>query len=247
MAAHFLKQHQFSALAGLRGWSYSLLGAYDDSRDNEVAQKRIPVYGITAEYWIDQILDNNDRYNDVGIWDYVATDQIRFLNSDGQPMDVVDVPRIVFSEIMRDADLFVGVASVGNDPQWRDSGATREQREYWESYSFGDLTEVAKTRKSVLERLLPRLKIRDKVHIDGKFLIVDGKRNSYKIHIGSTNILILPNDQYLCSVPGRGKDTAMGNVHLPFERDCGLSILFSKTFMLADDDKITDSTILSQL
>ena len=35
MAAHLLKQHQFNSLAKLRGWKYSLLGAYDDCRDNE--------------------------------------------------------------------------------------------------------------------------------------------------------------------------------------------------------------------
>ena len=29
MAAHILKQHQFNSLAKIRGWKYSLLGAYD--------------------------------------------------------------------------------------------------------------------------------------------------------------------------------------------------------------------------
>ena len=28
----------------------------------------------------------------------------------------------MFSEIMRDVDLFVGVASIGNDPTWADRG-----------------------------------------------------------------------------------------------------------------------------
>jgi Domain of unknown function (DUF4132) len=247
MAAHFLKQHQFNALAGLRGWKYALLGAFDDGRENMAAQKVLPVYGITAEYWIDEILDDSERFNDTGIWDYVATDQVRFLAAGDLPIDLVDVPRLVFSEIMRDVDLFVGVASVGNDPQWQDAGATRDQRDYWQAYSFGDLSEVARTRKAVLERLVPRLKIRDNIHIDGKFLIVDGKRHSYKIHIGSTNILILPNDRYLCIVPGRGKDKTVGSVNLPFEGDRGLSIILSKAFMLADDDQITDPTILSQL
>lgn len=247
MAAHLLKQHQFNALAGLRGWKYALLGAFDDGRDNALAEKHLPAYGIKAEYWIDEIHDDVDRTNETGIWDYVATDQLRFLNAGSHPMEMIDVPRIVFSEIMRDVDLFVGVASVGNDPQWQDSGTTREQRDYWHSYSFGDLSELAKTRKAVLERLLPRLKIRDKAHIDGKFLIVDGKRHSYKIHIGSTNILIQPNDRYLCIVPGRGKDKTTDNIHLPFEGDRGLSIVLSKAFMLADDNKITDPTILSQL
>ena len=245
MAAHILKQHQFNSLAAIRGWKYSLLGCYDDGRNNEIAKKTLPEYQLTAQFWIDEVIDTS--INDSGIWGYVATDQVRFCDMDNQAIPLIDVPPLVFSEIMRDADLFVGVASVGNDPQWRDGGADGQHRGYWHSYSFGDLTEVAKTRKSVLERLLPRLKIRNVAQIDGKFLIVQGKRHSYKIHIGSGNILIVPNDRYLCIVPSRGKDKNVDNLFLPFEGDTGLSIVLSKAFLLADDDKITDPTILSQL
>lgn len=249
MAAHIIKQHQFNSLAALRGWKYSLLGAYDDGRDGEVATKSLPEYNLTAQFWINEIIDDTDSFNDAGIWLYVATDQVRFCDDAGEPVPLVDVPPLVLSEIMRDVDLFVGVASVGNDPQWQDGGpdARPDYRAYWQSYSFGDLTEVARTRKSVLERLLPRLKIRDVASIDGKFLIVKGKKHTYKIHIGSGNILIAPHDRYLCIVPGRGKDRNVDQVFLPFEGDNGLSIVLSKAFLLADDDRITDPTILSQL
>ncbi|MEL6373253.1 MAG: DUF4132 domain-containing protein [Pseudomonadota bacterium] len=249
MASHLLKQHQFNVLTALRGWKYTLMGAYDDGRESETASKILTAYGIQAEYWVDEVADD-DAFNEAGIWLYVATDQVRFRKVD-QPdaaMDIIDVPAIVFSEIMRDVDLFVGVASVGNDPQWRDGGAAREtQREYWHTYAFGELGEVAKTRQAVLERLLPRLKIRDKAWIDGRFLHVKGTRHTYKIHIGSTNIMIAPMDRYLCIVPGRSKDTNLETIRLPFEGDRGLSIVLSKAFMLAADDKITDETILSQL
>ena len=104
---------------------------------------------------------------------------------------------------MRDVDLFVGVCSVGNDPQWLDRGVIPEYREYWMDYSFGDLTEIANTRKLILEKLIPGLKIREQAGIDGKYLRITGRIREYKIHIGSTNILMEPNDQYLCIVPGR--------------------------------------------
>ncbi len=247
MAAHLLKQHQFNTLAAIRGWKYSLLGAYDDGRDNEVAQKSLPAYGLVAEFWIDELYDMEDSFNDAGIWDYVATDQVRFSDKSGEPVDLIDVPAIILSETLRDTDLFVGVASIGNDPSWSDRGGAPRTDEYWQSFSFGDLGETAKTRKLVLESLIPRLKIRDIAKIEGKFLVVKGKRHTYKIHIGSTNILIAPLDRYLCIVPGRGKDKNVDNLYLPFEGDRGLSIVLSKAFLLADDDKITDPTILSQL
>ena len=246
MAAHLLKQHQFKALTAIRGWKYSLMGAYDDGRDNDIATIQIKEHDLEAQFWINEV-NADDAWNDAGIWDYVATDQVRFVDNQNEVKDLIDIPKIVLSEILRDVDLFVGVASVGNDPEWRDNGGLPQYRDYWTSYSFGELTEVAKTRKEILEKLVPRLKIAKVATIDGKFLKIKGNKRTYKIHLGSTNILMEPNDQYLCIVPARGKDVNTENVFLPFDGDRGLSLVLSKAFLLADDDKITDSTILSQI
>ena len=77
--------------------------------------------------------------------------------------------------------------------------------------------------------------------------MVKGKLRTYKIHIGSTNILMEPNDQYLCIVPDRSKKNTAENIFLPFEGDAGISVILSKAMLLADDDKITDKTIISQI
>ena len=247
MAAHVLKQHQFNSLAKSRGWKYALMGAYDDGRYNEAASLDLPEYGLRAEFWINEV-NANDAYNDAGIWHYVATDQVRFVKTaNDQPCNLIDVPAIIFSEVMRDVDLFVGVASVGNDPTWSDSGGIPAYRDYWQAYSFGDLSELAKTRKEILTQLLPRLKINKVAEIKDRFLVVKGKLRTYKIHIGSTNILMEPNDQYLCIVPDRSKPALGPNVFLPFEGDTGLSIILSKAFMLSEDDQIEDGTIVRQI
>jgi hypothetical protein len=75
---------------------------------------------------------------------------------------------------------------------------------------------------------------------------VNGKVRNYKIHLGSGNILMEPNDQYLCIVPD-GSKRSKENVFLPFEGDNLLSIILSKAIMLSEDDKITDPTIISQI
>ena len=142
---------------------------------------------------------------------------------------------------MRDVDLFVGVASIGNDPTWADD----HHQAYWQDYAFGDLAETAKTRADVLARLLPRLKIATRCQLDGKFLIVRGELRTYKIHLGSGNVLMEPNDQYLCIVPGRGEDD--GTLFLPFEGDRMLAIILSKAFLLAGDEAIKDPAIMSQI
>ncbi len=247
MAAHVLKQHQFNSLAKIRGWKYSLLGCFDNGMDNGTASLNLPEYALKAEFWINEI-NADDAYNDTGIWNFVATDQVRFVKKDSNDVvDLVDIPIIPFSEVMRDVDLFVGVASVGNDPSWQDNGGIPAYRDYWQTYSFGDLSELAKTRKGILENLLPRLKISKIAEIKDKFLVVKGKIRTYKIHIGSTNILMEPNDEYLCIVPDRSQKNYTENLFLPFEGDNGLSVVLSKAFLLMDDDKISDTTITSQI
>ncbi len=55
-----------------------------------------------------------------------------------------------------------------------------------------------------------------------------------------------PNDEYLCIVPDRSSKND-ASVFLPFEGDSTLSIILSKAFLLADDAKIKNRTILRQI
>jgi hypothetical protein len=246
MAAHVLKQHQFSSLAKLRSWKYSLLGAYDKGYESETASLALPAHGLRAEFWVSEV-NADGAWNDTGIYNYVSTDQVRFVRGLDEVVPLPELAPLVFSEVMRDVDLFVGVASVGNDPLWRDNGGLAQYRNYWENYSFGELSELAKNRRLVLERLVPRLKIGKVSEIRDRFLVVKGKLRTYKIHLGSGNILMEPNDQYLCIVPDRSAKNLTSDVFLPFEGDAVLSIILSKALLLMDDDKITDETILRQL
>jgi hypothetical protein len=189
---------------------------------------------------------------DSGISRFVATDQVRFCARDGRPRPLTEIPPLLFSEIMREIDLFVGVASIGNNPQWVDRGAgplAPQYGTYWREYAFGELSGSAVTRREALTRLLPRLKIAGRCTLEERYLQVRGDLHTYKIHLGSGNILIEPDGRYLCIVAlARARDAGpAGGLALPFEGDGVLSIILSKAFLLADDTHITDPTILSQL
>jgi len=93
---------------------------------------------------------------------------------------------------------------------------------------------------------VPRLKIAGRCSFADRFLVVQGSLRVYKIHLGSGNILMAPNDQYLCIVPQQG-GVEDGAVLLPFEGDRTLSIILSKAFLLANDGEITDETIQRQI
>jgi Domain of unknown function (DUF4132) len=245
-AAHILKQHQFKALCDQKGWQYRLQGGFDGGYE-PCASLPLPQWELIAEFWVDAA-GEADAYSDSGISLYVATDQVRFCGSDGAPRPLTEVPALLFTEVMRDVDLFVGVASVGNDPAWVDSGGNAGYRDYWQSYAFGDLSASAATRREVLARLLPRLKIASRCSLEGKFLVVRGEIRTYKIHLGSSNILMAPNDQYLCIVPDRSATKGSSDtLFLPFEGDRVLSLILSKAFLLAEDLKLKDATIVSQI
>ncbi|MEV4459404.1 DUF4132 domain-containing protein [Microbispora sp. NPDC049633] len=268
-AAHILRQHQFHALAAARGWRNKLRLMVDDSYPP--ATRELPRWNLRAEFWIEGVGDDYGADTlDSGAYLRLSTDQVRFYPlgapenlahaygrgyeqwlRDGadpaQPLSLDQVPPLVFSEIMRDVDLFVGVSSVGNDPTWQDGGPDGRFREYWTSYSFGELSGTARTRRDLLARLVPRLAIADRCSLEGRFLHVRGDIRTYKIHLGSGNILMTPNDQYLCIVPRQAPEAGAGQVFLPFEGDRVLAVILSKAMLLAGDTEITDPSITQQI
>ncbi|MEV6951806.1 DUF4132 domain-containing protein [Streptomyces sp. NPDC051183] len=267
-AAHVLRQHQFHALAAARGWRNKLRLCVDDSAPP--ATRELPQWGLRAEYWIEGDDGGDYHAGTTGSGSYLrlTTDQVRFYPIDApqnwahcggggysmylpdglapvEPLPLTEIPELVLSEVLRDVDLFVGVASVGNDPTWSDGGPEGRFREYWTSYGFGELNQSAETRRALLERLVPRLAIAGRCSIEGRFLHVRGELRTYKIHLGSGNILMEPNDQYLCIVPKSTTSPDAG--YLPYEGDRTLAVILSKAMLLAGDTAITDPTITSQI
>ncbi|MCC7388326.1 MAG: DUF4132 domain-containing protein [Phycisphaerales bacterium] len=268
-AAHVLRQHQFNALCAARRWKNRLRLLVDD--EFPPASRTLPAWNLRAEFWIEGAgADYGDDTNETGVFNHLITDQVRFYGIGAapntghaggggfamragahpinEPLPLDRIPPMVLSEILRDVDLFVGVTSVGNNPAWQDGGPEGRYRDYWWSYSFGDLSGTAETRRHLLERLVPRLKIADRCSVGARYLTVRGDLRTYKIHLGSGNILMEPNDQYLCIVASsRADPTLPPKLYLPFEGDRTLAIILSKAFLLADDTKITDRSITSQI
>lgn len=266
-AGHILKQHQFNALCGERGWYYRLRMMVDDSFPPAV--KYLPTISLRAEYWVHGAGNNFDTdVLDSGAFRYINTDQLRFYplnaqqhsaHSDGSPYQVdhgetasdpillKDIPPLILSEVLRDIDLFTAVASVGNDPYWLDGGETGARTDYWHDYSLGELDKTAMTRRDLFEQLLPKLDIANQCRLDGRWLHVEGQLNHYKIHLGSATVLIEPEGKYLCIVKAGSHNDLHKKIYLPFEGDSRTAEILSKAILLANDKGITDKLIFSQL
>ncbi|MBB4679180.1 DUF4132 domain-containing protein [Crossiella cryophila] len=240
-AAHVLRYNQTYALFKERGWVANYLGPYDGGYEGR-ARREFRDAGLTAVF--EHFATDANAH---GPAELCSTDRIWFHRTTDRaktPLTLDEVPELVFAEAMRDADLFVGVCSIALDPNWVDRGEDPHFG-YWQQVSFGELSARAQVRRDVLAHLLPKLAVADRVELTERFVRVRGELASYRVHLGSTNVLIEPDDRYLCIVPGsRGKG---GKVLLPFDGDDQLSVILSKVLLLAKDDRITDPSILSQL
>ncbi|MET8835934.1 DUF4132 domain-containing protein [Micromonospora sp. NPDC004540] len=238
-AAHIVHYRQLYALMKGRGWACSRLGPWDGG-DTDDAYRVLP----GGAWRVGLRHDYRDQQPD-GI-ECASTDRVWFDRRVGgawRTAPLSDVPAIVLSEALRDVDLFVSVTSIAADPHWMDRGDDR-YADYWRDASLAELTATAQARRSALERIIPRTKLADRCELTDRHLVVRGQLSTYRIHLGSANILMEPGNTYLCIVPSRRGPHEP--VFLPFEDD-RLALILSKAFLLADDDRITDPSIVAQL
>lgn len=260
-AAHILKQHQAMMLARLNGWRVTHR-MWVDAPNDDPWHLNIPAHGLVADYWIEGAGGDNPEVSESCAYIHVSTDRIQFHpvagGADsargpvrGGPAALAEIPAIVFSEVMRHADLFTSVASIAADPNWLDRGGDAEHpsqwgnyaADYWNRINTAELEESGKRRRAMLERIVPRLKIAGRLSLDDRYLRVEGRRHLYRIHLGSG--ACFRGERHICIVPRPADDE--GRIWLPFEGDRTLSIVISKALLLAEDDKITDPVILRQL
>jgi hypothetical protein len=242
-AGHVIRQVQARALMKGRGWAPVAVAWWDDGIDVGVARRTLDAHGLRVEFFYDPITDIQPTTSD--LYPYCTTDQVRFFRAGtDDAMAVADVSQVAFTEVMRDVDLFVGVTTIGADAQWLDRGERRFD-EYWRTWGFGELGQPAKVRRDVIAKLLPALKIADRSTLGDRYLEVRGSLRTYKIHLGSGNIMMSPSDRYLCIVAARHPSD--NRLFLPFADDPMLSLILSKAFLLADDGSIKDESILRQI
>ncbi|HEV3063268.1 MAG TPA: DUF4132 domain-containing protein [Vicinamibacterales bacterium] len=113
-----MRQHQFSSLCRARGWSYRLMGTGFDGFN--VPTKILAPWNMHVEFYVDLPPDRDEALRDSalgkqsasGINLFLGSDQVRFYRN-RREIAVDDVPAIVYSEVMRDVDLFTTVSAAG--------------------------------------------------------------------------------------------------------------------------------------
>ena len=142
-----------------------------------------------------------------------------------KPLKIKDIPDVIYSEVMRDVDLAVSVAYAGGvDPET--SHSTIEMR------------------RAIVECNLELFKIKN-VRVEGNHAIIDGKLGQYTVHLGSGVVHQMGNSM-LFVVPVHSQHR--GRLFLPFvDDDPKTAEIMSKILLFAEDTKIKDPNILSQI
>ena len=252
-AGVLMRQHQLSSLCRVRGWDYRLMGAGFDGFN--VPGKALPQWNMHVEFYVDLPSDRNPELAASGLSEqsgsginlFVSSDQVRFYRDQHEiPLD--EVPAIVYSEIMRDVDLFTSVCAIGTDEQWTDQG-DRGTGLRTERFNIDEVTGLIELRASILSRVLPYTSIADRCRLEKSWLEVRGQLGTYHLQLvwGGAVLLATPHPRWL-NIPRPLLDAvSLDLATIPIDLDYRTEMILRKAHVLADDWKIDSPDLIRQL
>jgi len=252
-AGILMRQHQLSNLCRARGWDYRLMGTGFDGFN--VPSKSLPQWNMHAEFYVDLPSDRDPRLDDSalaeqsgsGINLFVGSDQVRFYRDRCEiPLD--EVPAIVYSEVMRDVDLFTSVCAIGEDETWSDQG-DRGTGVLSPRFNLEGPSGILALRTAILARVLPHTRIADCCRIEKSWLEVRGQLGTYRIQLvwESTMLVVDPKPRWL-NIPRALLDAVpLDLAAIPIDLDYRTETILRKAHVLADDGKIDSPDLVRQL
>jgi Domain of unknown function (DUF4132) len=252
-AGVLMRQHQFASLCRARGWDYRLMGASFDG--GNLPTKKLPQWNMHVEFYVDLPPDRDSslrqsasgEQSGTGINLFVGSDQVRFYR-DRNEVAIADVPAIVYSEVMRDIDLFTAVCAVGEDETWSDQG-DRGTGVFSRGFDLNEFSAVIALRAEMLARVLPRTVIADRCQIKETVLEVHGQLGTYRIPLGwGEAALFTDSGMRWLRIPQKILDAVPLDVAaIPMDLDYRTETILRKAQVLAEDWRISSPDLVRQL
>jgi hypothetical protein len=248
-----MRQHQFASLCRERGWDYRLMGANFDG--GNVPTKKFDPWHMRAQFCADLPVDRDrallesalGEQSGAGINLFIGADQVRFYR-DNHEVAVDEVPAILYSEVMRDVDLFTSVCAVGEDETWTDQG-DRGAEILRDRFDLQEITAAIALRADILSRALPDTAIHDRCKIEKSRLEVRGKLGTYRISlVWGGAALVTESEVRRLIIPRKILDAVPLDLSaIPIDLDHRSEMILRKAHVLADDWKIDSPDLIKQL
>lgn len=252
-AGVLMRQHQFASLCREREWDYRLMGAHFDGFN--VPTKKLDSWKMHAEFYVDLPSDRKPSLRDSGLGEesaaginlFIGADQVRFYREQRE-VAIDEVPALVYSEIMRDIDLFTSVCAVGDDETWTDQG-DRGLGVIIKQFDINEITAITSLRIDLLSRVLPHTRIADKCRIVKSWLEVRGQLGTYQIQLGWGGAALMSDKQpRWLKIPQEVlSEVQLDLKDLPIGLDYRTELALRKAYVLADDWKISSPDLVRQL
>lgn len=248
-----MRQHQFTSLCRARGWAYRLMGTGFDGFN--APTKTLARWNMHAEFYVDLPPDRDPalsksalgEQSEFGINLFLRSANVRFYR-DRKEVAVENVPAIVYSEVMRDVDLFTSAAAVGRDAPWSD-----EENLDLDAARGGtdpdDISSAVALRIDILSRVLPLTPVAAQCKIVEASVDVRGQLGRYRIDVGSGTVLqVTERGVRHLHVPQKLLDkTPVDFGGFPIELDYRTETTLRKAYVLANDRKIDSPELTRQL
>jgi hypothetical protein len=252
-AGILMRQHQFAGLCRARGWEYRLMATNFDS--SNVPTKKLDPWNVRVEFYVDLPPDRDPsllesalgEQSGAGINLFIGSDQVRFYR-DSREVGVDEVPAILYSEVMRDIDLFTSVSAAGADETWADQG-DRGTGIFTERFNLQEFASIVELRHEMLSLVLPQTPIQDRCKIQKSWLEVRGQLGTYRIEFawGGAS-LVTDTDFRWLRIPTKILDAVSLDLNtIPIEMDYRTEMILRKAYLLADDWKIGSPDLIQQL
>jgi len=248
-----IRQHQLASLCRVRGWNYRLMGSGFDGFN--VPSLALPQWNMQVEFYVDIPSDRSPDLHDSGLNDqsgaginlFVSSDQVRFYR-DRREIPLDEVPAVVYSEVMRDVDLFTSGCAVGEDQKWTDQG-DRGIGILNDHFDLDEVSGILELRTSILKRVLPHTSIAGRCRLNKSWLEVRGDLGTYQIQLiwSGTVRVATPSPRWI-NIPRALLDAvSLDLAAIPIELDYRTDLILRKAHVLANDWKIDSPELVRQL
>ncbi len=248
-----MRQHQFAGLCRARGWDYRLMSANFDG--GNVPTKKFDAWNMRVEFYVD-IPSDRDRslvesalgeQSGAGINLFIGSDQVRFYR-DGREIAMDEVPAILYSEVMRDVDLFTSVSAVGGDETWADHG-DRGIGIFSEEFDTQELSGLNTCGARLFRLSCRNTPIHERCKIHETWLEVRGQLGTYRIEFAWGGVMLVTESGVRrLTIPRKILDAvSLDFAAIPIDLDYRTETILRKACVLADDWKIESPDLIQQL